>query len=66
MVFGGVKVNSQLRSMNAEMRGGDRGLEGDVLAEVVLIGDMADIGENVRLGRLFLRPAPFLLQLVIK
>src|SRR5216684_875209 len=42
------------------------GCEADVLAQVVLVGHVIGVGENLRLGGVFLGPLPFPLQLRVE
>src|SRR5579872_5952305 len=47
-------------------RGGDPGAKADVTAQIVAVGDEAEIAQDFRLGGVFLRPGPRRLELRIK
>ena len=47
-------------------RGVDPGGEDDVIAEVVTVGDVLEVGEDLGLGRVLLGPLPLLLQLRVE
>ena len=47
-----------------ERRRGDAGVEHDLAAQVEAVGDMVGVSEDFRLRRIFLRPVPFLVQLL--
>src|SRR5262249_45445241 len=49
-----------------ESRRCNAGVESDIAPQVEAVGNVVGIGEDFRLGRVFLRPVPFLIQLLRK
>jgi hypothetical protein len=45
---------------------GDRGVELDVTAQVEAVGDMVEVPQQLRLGRIALGPVPLLLELLVE
>ncbi|SUF56478.1 Uncharacterised protein [Prescottella equi] len=58
-----VGADGPAQRLLVEGRGRDAGVELDVAAQIEAIGDVLEVGEDLRLGGVLLAPVPFLLEL---